>query len=124
MSAGRPRVPAGLGRSGSSLWREIVGLYELRPDERRVLEQACRTADTLARLEEALTTAPLTVAGSMGQLREHPLLSEARQQRALLGRLLAQLRLPDADDLGDLRARERSVHARRAAQSRWAQAHG
>jgi hypothetical protein len=106
------------------LWRQTVDAYDLRVDERAVLENACRVTDTLARLDAALVDAPLTVAGSMGQQREHPLLSEARQQRALLGRLLAQLRLPDADDLGDLRARERSVHARRAAQSRWAQAHG
>ena len=37
---------------------------------------------------------PLTTKGSMGQERGHPLLSEARQQRVVLNRTLAQLKLP------------------------------
>ena len=80
-----------------------------------LLEQACRVADTLALLEAGMKDADLIVTGSMGQQREHPLLSEARQQRALLGRFLAQLKLPDEDGLATT-----SVKARRAAQARWA----
>lgn len=89
-----------------------------------MLEEAARVADTVARLDSAMLGEPLTVRGSAGQLREHPLLSEARQQRALLARLLHQLRLPEADDLAQHRAGQRSVQARAAARSRWSQAHG
>jgi hypothetical protein len=88
-------------------------------DEVFTLESACRTADTIVRLDAALEGQPLTVAGSMGQLREHPLLAEARQQRSLLGRLLTQLKLPEVGEIGTGTAGERSVKARSAALTRW-----
>lgn len=63
---------------------------------------------------------PLVVRGSMGQEREHPLLPEQRQQRALLTRTLAQLKLPDIEPGAEaVEAHRRSVAARRAALSRW-----
>lgn len=115
-----PRVPtpAGLAKQGRKLWRNVTKRYELRPDELILLEHAARTVDLVAGLESAMEGQPLTVKGSMGQEREHPLLSEARQQRALMARLLGQLKLPDegvVDGLGTAR----SVAARDAARSRW-----
>jgi hypothetical protein len=107
-------TPSGLEIAGKRLWRRIAAAYTLREDELFLLEQACRVADTLALLEAGMKGADLIVAGSMGQLREHPLLSEARQQRALLGRFLAQLKLPDEDGLTTA-----STQARKAAQARW-----
>lgn len=112
-------TPKGLDAPGRTLWRRISRGFALREDEIAVLEEACRTVDTIARLDAELVGAPLTVPGSAGQLREHPLLSEVRQQRALLGRLLHQLRLPDAEDLGAYRSGERSSQARQAAAARW-----
>jgi hypothetical protein len=88
-------------------------------DELHVLEAACRTADTLARLEAELVDAPLTVAGSMGQLREHPLLAEARQQRIVLARLFGQLKLPDSEEKAERLGVERTHQARKAALERW-----
>jgi transposase len=111
--------PAGLEKGGCTRWREVLGAYALRADERRLLEACCRTVDTLARLETALQVTPLTVAGSMGQLREHPLLAEARQQRVVLARLLTQLKLPDEGDLALTRQGTRSTQARAAAHRRW-----
>lgn len=92
-------------------------MYKLRLDELVLLEIACKTIDVLHDLELEMKGQPLTAKGSMGQEREHPLLSEARQQRVLLNRTLAQMRLPDLD------AGAVNQH-RAAAQSRWSAAHG
>lgn len=116
-------IPRGLKAHGRSLWRRITGDFELREDEITVLEAACRTFDTIARLDAELVDAPLTVPGSAGQLREHPLLSEVRQQRALLARLLHQLHLPDSEALGAYRGGQRSTQARAAAAKRWTVPH-
>jgi len=112
-------TPAGLDLPGKRLWRRIVGVYELREDELVLLEHACHAADTIALLEAGMKGAPLLVSGSMGQQREHPLLSEARQQRGQLARLLAQLKLADEDGLSST-----STKARKAAQARWARQPG
>jgi hypothetical protein len=63
---------------------------------------------------------PLTVKGSMGQEREHPLLSEIRQQRLTLARLLKQLELPD-----DVAApASRTAEGRALARARWSKRAG
>lgn len=112
-------TPKGLAAAGSALWLRISVAYVMREDEVTVLEQAARVADVIAKLDAALVNAPLTVLGSAGQLREHPLLAEARQQRVLLARLLVQLKLPEADEVTSRRAAERSDKARKAARARW-----
>lgn len=88
----------------------------LRADEMLILESACRTLDLLARLDAALESAPLTVGGSAGQEREHPLLSEVRQHRALLAAHLRQLdiRADGATDMSAGRALARQRWGRRA----------
>lgn len=117
-------TPKGLAAAGSALWLRIANAFELREDEAVVLEQAARTVDTIAKLDKALLDAQLTVTGAAGQTREHPLLAEARQQRALLARLMHQLKLPEEADTAARRAGERSTQARRAARSRWGAAGG
>jgi hypothetical protein len=101
------------------LWRSVAGVYQLRPDELAVLREACRIADTVARLEAALADQPVMVAGSMGQQVTNPLFAELRMQRQALAGLLRQLRLPDLEGS----ARGANQH-REAAQARWARAHG
>ena len=116
------RPPKGLNGEGRRLWRSVVSAYDLRADELVVLESACRCADLVVQLDEAMRGQPLVSKGSMGQEREHPLLSEQRQQRALMVRTLASLKLPDLDSSeqpADDAAGARSVAARRAAQARW-----
>lgn len=90
--------PKHLGKSGRALWRDITRDHELRADELTVLLRACETADRIDAMNAALVGQPLTVPGSQGQLREHPLTSEVRQQIALQARLLAQLKLTVYDD--------------------------
>ncbi|HWK92624.1 MAG TPA: hypothetical protein VNR17_10240 [Luteimicrobium sp.] len=114
----KPQIPTprGLGKSGRQLWRSVLTAYELRPDELVLLENAAKTADFVAQLDEALKGAPLVVKGSMGQERENPLLSERRQQSAHLARLIGQLKLPDIEPQSEYGST--NPH-RRAAAARW-----
>jgi hypothetical protein len=114
------RAPAGLGAAGRRLWRAITDDNDLRADELLILEHAARTTDLLARIDAALVDAPLTVKGSMGQLVEHPLVSESRAQRGTLARLLAQLKVPESDTRVAVAAAERTGRAQAAASARWA----
>ena len=119
-------APAGLGENGTALWRSITRLYDLRPDELLWLEKACRGEDRIADMEAARDGA-LTAKGSMGQLIAHPLVQEVRMQEAQNAALLARLKLPDLAEggaQGTGAEKPRSVQARKAAQSRWAAAHG
>jgi hypothetical protein len=112
--------PKGL-RSGSrKFWKTATAGVIWRPDELILLENACKTMDLVEQLDAAMDGQPLVVPGSLGQLREHPLLSEARQQRAALARLLAQLKYPEPEmDAHSRTAGERSSAARKLAAERW-----
>ncbi len=114
----RQKAPQKLGASGGQLWRDLAARFEFGPDERLLLEQACRTADDVTRLEQALAGEPLTTRGSTGQVRSHPLLAELRGMRLVLSRLLAQLDLPEEQEDGVVRTAE-SERKRQAALSRW-----
>lgn len=92
------RSPAGLGKPGRKLWREITSDFDIQRDRRELLFQACKTADQIAELDEAAAEAPLTVGGSMGQPVISPFIAEARVQRGLLAQLLARMNFADADD--------------------------
>ena len=109
-------APAGLGRAGKALWKGIAGVYELRADELRVLEDAASEADLVEQLKDGMVDQPLIVRGSQGQEVINPLVSELRQHRATLSALLRQLKLPDE---GQSEAAI-SNQARAAANTRWA----
>ena len=96
----------------------MVGRYVLTAAEVEMLGQACRTADELDRLERAVRAlSELTVQGSMGQPKPHPLLAEVRAHRLLLERLTTALALPDEDEESGMRPGQK--HAQRAARGRW-----
>jgi hypothetical protein len=109
-------APDGLGDAGASLWADVSSRYDLRPDELRVLEAACREQDLIVRLDAALVGADLIVRGSQGQPVANPLVQELRQHRSTLRGLLGQLKLPDED--GRVAA-STSAQARKAANARW-----
>jgi len=116
----KPPPPAGLQKTrGGRLWREIVAIYQLRPDELRILEDACRHVDLVDRLEADVASGELKVAGSKDQEVAHPLLQELRASRLLVKQLFAQLELPDSPERGVAKAGEASWKARHAARARW-----
>jgi hypothetical protein len=111
-----PRPPEGLGRAGRRLWRSVLGAYDLSPGELELLRQACRTVDLLERIDDQLSREDLTVAGSRGQQRNHPLLLASTEQRRTLDGLLNALSLPFPYEV---EGRRRSPSAVAAAQARW-----
>lgn len=116
------RRPAGLREAGRELWDSIAEHdppYELRPDEVRILIDACREADVVAQLEEAQEDAPLMVRGSMGQEVISPYISELRQHRTVLAGLLKALKLPDTPAGASRKRETTSDQARAAARARW-----
>ena len=107
--------PSHLKAKGRALWDGVLEVYDLGPHELAILEDACREADIVARLDTELRAAPsLIVAGSMGQDVEHPLVKEVRQHRATKAQLLSKLNLPDEDGEAS-----RSSAARSLAHARW-----
>jgi hypothetical protein len=100
-----PKAPARLGARGRRLWREITDSYDLadKPAELVMLEEACRIADRLEKLDEILSGEvdtwmhlQLPREGSdMIRVVVDGALAEARQQANQLKQLVAALRLPD-----------------------------
>lgn len=99
-AAAKPqRAPNHLGTKGKSLWHSIVTEYDLGPDDLRILEDACREADLIQRMDERIgePTFRFEVKGSTNQTRTNPLIQEVRQHRTVLARLLGSLRLRELD---------------------------
>jgi hypothetical protein len=119
MTLASPTPPKKLGDHGKELWESIIPAYELRPDELRILIDACREADLIGRLEDELIDAPLMVKGSMGQLVASPLVSEVRQHRAVLAGLLAKIKIPDTPSGVQRKAAKTSADRSKAARARW-----
>ncbi|MGE2737346.1 hypothetical protein [Mycolicibacterium vaccae] len=93
MAGRRPKTPNGLDAEGSKLWREIVGTFDVveEPHKRRILFDACKTADLIDRLDTAMNGQELTAKGSMGQLVIHPLIAQSQAARTQLAQLLSRL---------------------------------
>jgi hypothetical protein len=104
-------APDGLADAGSALWESIAGKYELRADESRVLEDACREADLIERLTAFLVDEPLMLTGSMGQPVVHPAVAELRQHRTVLASLLRGLKLPDESGDGAVNQQRQAGNA-------------
>jgi hypothetical protein len=115
--------PEGLGDAGLQVWRDITGVYELRPDELVTLEDICLTSDMIEALNEAWVAdgKPMTTKGSMGQQVIHPMVGEIRTQRMARNALWRQLKLPEVD--APAAGAEPNQH-RSAADSRWSQRSG
>lgn len=117
-----PKMPAKLAAPGRALWKSVIEHdppYDLRPDELRVLADACREADLIAKLEQAQLDEPLTTKGSMGQKVISPFISELRQHRTVLANLLKSLKLPDSDAGAQRKSDYVSEQARAAVRQRW-----
>jgi hypothetical protein len=98
-AAAVPRRPHGLGARGGRFWRTVAGRYEMNPGETELLAEVCRSLDLLDLLETELATSGLMAEGSMGQLRPSLVIDKIIATRALVGRLVTQLNLPQPEDL-------------------------
>jgi hypothetical protein len=115
-------MPADLKAAGQSLWKEIIDSdppFELRPDEMRILIDACHEADMIDLLEATQAESPLTVKGSQNQIVINPLIPELRFHRSTLMALLKALKLPDAPSASGTKNTKVSEQARAAARARW-----
>lgn len=107
--------PAGLRDAGRNLWAAIADDFELDQREQALLATACRQADDVANLEALLAAEGLSVPGSKGQPRLSAVVSELRQGRLALAKLLDALKLP-AEAKPETEA---SARARKAVNTRW-----
>lgn len=96
------RAPSGLGTKGRRLWRELTEIHDFDPAERVLLEESCRIADRLDKLDaflsgEADAWIKFRVSEDASEVTVviDSALSEARQQANVLKQLVAALRLPD-----------------------------
>ncbi len=109
------RRPSGFSARGRAFWDRALDTCELSESELSLLTEVCRLLDECEELRQAVARDGMTVPGSTGQPRVHPALGELRQHRMALGRLLAQLSLPDDDETlqSPLQVRGRNAVAKR-----------
>lgn len=120
MSSSKPTKPPGLKAAGARFWRQVTTQYtDLNPSEEQLLVSACRTIDTIARLDEALVNAPLMTKGVAGQDASNPLVGEVRMNRMALRSILASLNLPSSDEVNEIRDAMRAKRGRANAQKRF-----
>ena len=114
----KPKAPSALATTGKSLWDDVVGKWDLRVDELRVLESACVAADMEAEFIKAWIDLgrPYMSKGSMGQEVEHPMIGSIDKQAKSKAAHLSRLKLPDEDAPA---SGDRSTAARAAANARW-----
>lgn len=110
--------PEGLAEAGSAMWERLTGRFEFSEAERPLLELVCRQADLVASLEAAVAAEGVTIAGSRGQPRLNAAVTELRQCRLALAKLLGELALPSEEDERPMTAAQR--RAKHAAEARWA----
>lgn len=94
----------------------MVEVYAFDVAELAQLELACAQADDVAALEVLLASDGLVVPGSSGQPRLSAVVSELRQSRLALAKLLGAIALPSGEDRPRTAAQQRGS---RAAHVRW-----
>lgn len=84
-----------LGHRGQSFWAFVQDTYDLTRQEVEVLTQVCRHLDAADQLQAEVDLHGPMVTTPTGLRRPNPALAEIRQVSAAIGRLIAQLGLPD-----------------------------
>lgn len=119
--AKRPTAPKSLNMAGRRLWRSTLAdlddSWELTARELRYLELACGQADDVAELERLIDKEGMVTTGSTGQPVLNAAVSECRNGRLAIHRLLGAIELPVED--GAKAETVASSRARHAAQARW-----
>lgn len=93
------------GAAGERLWASVTDGFVLDEHEATLLRSACATADLVDVLDDAVQREGAVIDSPQGR-KAHPAIVEVRQQRLVLARLLAALRLPQGAE-GDVQATAR-----------------
>lgn len=115
MTESHPR-PDGLEGRGGRFWDAVTSKYALRADELIILEDACYEINLVDRLQGEIEFAKMVVTGGYEQEVANPLITEIRQHRGMVARLVGVLKLPDEPAADKSSASE---SARKAANARW-----
>ena len=91
------QAPRGLQNPGRKLWDSITDEFQMNDADLVLLEEACRVRDLVVTLSKQIETDGVMAKSSQG-VRVHPAVSEVRQQRLVLARLLATLEIPAPED--------------------------
>jgi hypothetical protein len=94
----RPRPPKSLDVAGKRLWSAVTSEFDLGEHELVLLRQAAHVADLCDELQADVEREGPIVATASGEPRTHPAVVELRNQRILLARLVAMLRVPLGDE--------------------------
>jgi len=92
-----PPAPEGVSPDGREFWAATTEAYEMAEHELLLLEQIVRTKDRIAELDALVEREGLMLQISPVNIRLHPAVAEARNQRLALARQLATLRLPEGE---------------------------
>lgn len=92
MSSASP-APTGTGVAGRRLWRAVTTAFDLEAHELELLRQTVAVLDNCSQLQKVVTAQGILVDD-----RATAATVELRLQRVLLLKLLADLRVPDAED--------------------------
>ncbi len=106
-----------LGPAGKALVTRFTDEFDLEEREIAILHAAAHQADDIRALEASIERDGVTVAGSQGQPRLNQAVTEVRQARVALARLLGQLNLPDP--VSEKPESHTTLRARKAAEARW-----
>ena len=106
-----PPVPEGLSEASAALWPGLVADVGVMAGDAEVdllqLEELLRTMDRLAQARAAIDRDGITVTGSKGQTRAHPLLPVEDLLRRRVAEGIVRLRLgPSSRDRYDHRVRD------------------
>ncbi|WP_326826448.1 P27 family phage terminase small subunit [Streptosporangium sp. NBC_01756] len=113
------RKPDDLGEAGSALWDRLTDDLEFDPWEVEIVEAACRQRDDIALLERVIAAEGVITTGSQGQPRLSAVVTEVRQSRLALAKLLAELRMPSMEEEAGKPMNGASRRAQAAANTRW-----
>jgi hypothetical protein len=96
----------GTSPDAKALWHSVADDYELDEHEAALLRQAVRTIDLIDTLQAKIDEIGAIVESPQG-VKANPAVVEIRQQRIVLARLLAALRLPTGDEADAKRPQRR-----------------
>ena len=116
-----PAPPDHLGDAGAELWTDMLTEFSFdnEPQKIALLTRACKTADTIKKLEDYAASTSIETTGSMGQKVLSGAYSEIRQQTNTLASLIKTLNLPDSDEETAEKAARRSRAGKAGAAGRW-----